>query len=101
LASLAVASAKADSVSSSGGLDEEAPLPESAVGSSGISSRLMTSFGPGAIEEEALGGTSTSGVTGIEAGEGLDFFLGGLLPELLLDDKKSITLSRFSVELQK
>jgi hypothetical protein len=48
----------------------------------------MTSFGFGATEEEALGGTSTSEVISIEAGEGLDFFLGGLLPIFLLHDKK-------------
>jgi hypothetical protein len=29
-------------------------------------------------DEEALGGTSTSGVTGTEAGDGLAFFLGFL-----------------------
>jgi hypothetical protein len=82
-------------------LDEEAPLPESAVGSSGISSRLMTSFGPGAAEEEALGRTSTSGVTGIEAGVGLVFFFGGLLPPILLHNNESVTLSRLRVNLQK
>ena len=51
----------------------------------------ITSFGSGLAEEEALGGTSTSGVIGIAAGEGLAFFLGslgGLLPELLLHNKK-------------
>jgi hypothetical protein len=51
----------------------------------------MTSFGSGLAVEEALGGTSTSGVTGTEAGEGFAFFLevlGGWLPELLLQDKK-------------
>jgi hypothetical protein len=49
------------------------------------------------VEEVALGGTPTSGVIDMEAGEGLDFFLGflgGLLPELLLHiKKKNITLS--------
>jgi hypothetical protein len=50
---------------------------------------LMTSLGSGLVADEALGGTSTSGVTGIEAGDGLTFFLralgalGGWLPELL------------------
>jgi hypothetical protein len=47
----------------------------------------MTSFGSGAAVAVALGGTSTSGVTGIEAGDSLAFFfgsLGGLLPELCL-----------------
>jgi hypothetical protein len=47
----------------------------------------MTSFGSGAVVAVALGGTSTSRVTGIEAGEGLAFFfgfLGGMLPELFL-----------------
>jgi hypothetical protein len=49
---------------------------------------LMTSLGSGLLADEALGGTSTSGVTGIEAGDGLTFFLkalgalGGWLPEL-------------------
>ena len=46
----------------------------------------MTSFGIWAVVEEALGGTSTSGVSGIDTGEGLDFFLGGLLPVTLLHD---------------
>jgi hypothetical protein len=91
LASLALASAEVTSGSSGGGWDEEAPLLDSAVGSSGISSMLMKSFGFGATEEVALGGTSTSGVIGIEADERLDFFLGflgDLLPELLLHNKK-------------
>jgi hypothetical protein len=55
----------------------------------------MTFFRSGAAEEEGLGGTSTSGGTGIEAGEGLIFFFWGLLPETLLHDEKSMTLSRF------
>jgi hypothetical protein len=48
----------------------------------------MISFGSGLVAEEALGGTSTSGVMGNEAGDGLAFFLGtlgalgGWLPEL-------------------
>jgi hypothetical protein len=100
VASLAVALAEVDSGSSGGGLDEEASLPESAVGS-GISSILMMSFGFGAAEEEGLGETSTSGVTCIEAGEGLVFFFGGLLPEILLHNKKSVTLSRFRDKLLK
>jgi hypothetical protein len=52
---------------------------------------LMTPFGFGAEEEVALGGTSTSSVIGIEAGEGLTFFLGflgGLLPKVLLHNRK-------------
>jgi hypothetical protein len=51
----------------------------------------MTSFGSGLAVEVALGGTSTSGVTGIEAGDGLTLFLvilGAWLPELLLQYKK-------------
>jgi hypothetical protein len=55
------------------GLEEEAPLPESAVGV-GRSSRLMTFFGSGMTDEEGFGGTSTSGVIGMEAGEGLSLF---------------------------
>jgi hypothetical protein len=57
-------------------------------GSSGRSSRSMTSFGSGLLADEALGGTSTSGVIGKEAGDGLALFfgtlgaLGGWLPEL-------------------
>jgi hypothetical protein len=48
----------------------------------------MMSFGSGLLADEALGGTSTSGVIGKEAGDGLAFFLmtlgalGGWLPEL-------------------
>jgi hypothetical protein len=48
----------------------------------------MTSFGSGLEADEALGGTSTSGVIGMEAGDGLALFfgtlgaLGGWLPEL-------------------
>jgi hypothetical protein len=48
----------------------------------------MTSFGSGLEVDEALGGTSTSGVMGKEAGDGLVLFLrtfgalGGWLPEL-------------------
>jgi hypothetical protein len=48
----------------------------------------MMSFGFGLLADEALGGTSTSGVIGKEAGDGLTFFLmtlgalGGWLPEL-------------------
>jgi hypothetical protein len=87
VASLAVDSAKVVSGYSGGGLDEEASLPESAVGS-GISSRLMILFGSGAVEEEGLGGTSTSWVTIIEAGEGLIFFFWGLLPLTLLHNEK-------------
>ena len=74
---------------SGGGADAEAPLPESPwpMGSSGRSSRLMTSLGSDLAADEALGGTSTFGVTGIEAGDGLTLFLvilGAWLPELLL-----------------
>ena len=53
-----------------------------------MSSRSMTSFGSGLLADEAFGGTSTSGVIGTEAGDGLAFFLvtlgalGGWLPEL-------------------
>jgi hypothetical protein len=56
----------------------------------------MTSFGFGGADEEAFGGTPTSGVKGIEAGDGLAFFLGflgSLLPELLLRTRKGIALS--------
>jgi hypothetical protein len=48
----------------------------------------MMSLGSGLEADEALGGISTSGVTGTEAGDGLTFFfktfgaLGGWLPEL-------------------
>jgi hypothetical protein len=77
---------------SGGGADEEAPLPESplsdlTIGSSGRSSTLMTSLGSDLAADEALGGTSTSGVTGIEAGDGLTLFLvilGAWFLELLL-----------------
>jgi hypothetical protein len=57
----------------------------------------MTSFGSGLEADEALGGTSTSGVTGIEAGDGLALFfgtlgaLGGWLPEL---QKKHKSISK-------
>lgn len=64
-------------------------MPESVVWSSGMSSSTMTSFGICAVVEEALGGTSTSGVSGIDTGEGLDFFLGGLLPVTLLHDGRN------------
>jgi hypothetical protein len=52
---------------------------------------LMTSFGFGLADEDVLGGTSTSGITGIVAGEGFAFFLGslvGLFPEMLLRNEK-------------
>jgi hypothetical protein len=48
----------------------------------------MTSFGSGLEADEALGGTSTSGVIGKEAGDGLVLLLkvfgalGSWLPEL-------------------
>jgi hypothetical protein len=71
-------------------LDGEASWPEYAA-VSGMSSRLMTSFGFGAVEEEAIGETSTSGGSGIEAGEGLVFFLRGLLPDGLLHNKRNVT----------
>jgi hypothetical protein len=66
-----------------------------------MSSRLMTSFGFGAVEDKALGGTSTSSVTGIEVGEGLVFFLGGLLPETLLDNKRIRHLAYLSLSCAK
>jgi hypothetical protein len=47
-------------------------------------------------DEEALGGTSTSGVTGTKAGDGLAFFLGflgSLIPEALLHARKGLALS--------
>ena len=56
------------------------------------------SFGSGLLADEALGGTSTSGVIGKEAGDGLAFFLmtlgalGGWLPELQ-EKHKSISTS--------
>jgi hypothetical protein len=76
-------------------LEEDAPLPESAVGV-GRSSRLMAFFGSGtAEEEEGFGETSTSGVIVMEAGEGLSLFFWGLFPATLLHDKKSMALSRF------
>ena len=56
------------------------------------------SFGPGLLADEAFGGTSTSGVIGQEAGDGLAFFLmtlgalGGWLPELQ-EKHKSISTS--------
>jgi hypothetical protein len=56
----------------------------------------MTSLGSGLAVEEALGETSTSGVTGTEAGDGFAFFLGilaGWLPELLLKNERGITIS--------
>ena len=59
---------------------------------------LMISFGSGLEAEEALGGTSTSGVIGKEAGDGLALFLrtlgalGGWLPELQ-EKHKSIRAS--------
>jgi hypothetical protein len=60
----------------------------------------MTSLGSGLAVEEALGGTSTSGVTGIEAGDGFDLFLGILgcwLPEPLLYNKKGIRVKHMLI----
>jgi hypothetical protein len=59
---------------------------------------LMTFLGSCAVDEEGFGGTSTSGVTGIEAGEGLSFFFWGLLPAALLHHEESMTHSRFRDE---
>jgi hypothetical protein len=73
-------------------LEGEALLPDPAVGV-GRSSRLMMVLGSGIAEEEGFGKTSTSGVIGMEAGEGLSFFLWGLFPATLLHYKKSKSLS--------
>jgi hypothetical protein len=62
----------------------------------------MTSLGSGLAVEEALGGTSTSGVTGMEAGDGFVLFfrvLGGWLPELLLCSRKSITVKHVLIHV--
>jgi hypothetical protein len=53
---------------------------------------LMTSLGSDLAVDEALGGTSTFGVIGMEAGDGLAIFFdagfGGWLPEPLLRKRK-------------
>jgi hypothetical protein len=94
VASLVGASTEVSSGSSSTGLEEDAPLLESTVGIGSLS-MLMTFLGSGIAEEEGFGGTTTSGVMGMEAGEGLSFFFWGLFPATLLHDKKSKSLGRF------
>jgi hypothetical protein len=55
---------------------------------------LMVSLGSEMAEEEGFGGTSTSGVTGMDAGEGLSFLFGGLFPATFLHEKNDVTFGR-------